>query len=95
MEKEWFSFHIDEEMIEKIIIEQAQSKIEELDSERVFWTMKDLEYVTGCSEGYIRDKFFYDDRFKEIRRKSGRKWLFPAKKTKEFLLEWLNEQPNE
>ena len=89
------SIEIDNEMIEKIVTERIEQRLKELDNQKVFWTMVDLEYLTGCSEGYIKDKFFYDKRFERIRRKVGRKWLFPADETKEFLLEWLKEQPNE
>lgn len=91
----FLKIEIDEEMIERLITEHVQEKLEEVSNQKIFWTMADLEYVTGCSEGYIKDKFFYDKRFAKIRRKVGRKWLFPADETKEFLLEWLKEQPNE
>lgn len=89
------SFEVNNELIEKLVTEQINHRLKELDSRKVFWTMSDLEYITGCSEGYIKDKFFYDKRFARIRRKVGRKWLFPADETEEFLLEWLKEQPNE
>lgn len=91
----FLKIEIDEEMIEKLITEHIQEKLEEVSNQKIFWTMTDLEYLTGCSEGYIKDKFFFDTRFEKIRRKVGRKWLFPAEETKEFLLEWLKEQPSE
>ena len=86
---------VDEEMIEKLIISHVREKLEQISNQKIFWTMSDLEYLTSCSEGYIKDKFFYDSRFAMIRRKVGRKWLFPAEETEFFLLEWLKEQPNE
>lgn len=39
--------------------------------------------------------FFDDSRFKHIRRRVGRKWVFPVEETNEFLKEWIKEQPNE
>lgn len=73
---------IDNEIIEVIVKSYVYKKIEEFSNQKFFWTMTDLEYLTGCSEGYIKDKFFYDERFSRIRRKVGRKWLFPADETK-------------
>lgn len=95
MEKYLVTIDIDEETIEQMIIGHVKKKLGELSTQKVFLTMQDLEYITGCSEGYIKDKFFYDTRFENIRRKVGRKWLFPAEETKQFLLKWLKEQPNE
>lgn len=95
VQKKIFKVEIDNEVIEEIVKNYVYKKLEEFSNQKVFWTMTDLEYLTGCSEGYIKDRFFYDDRFAMIRRKVGRKWLFPAEETEKFLLEWLKEQPNE
>lgn len=62
---------------------------------KIFWTWHDLCEVTGMSRSFIENQFFFDDRFIKIRRKVGRKWLFPVDETKEFLDLWIKEQANE
>lgn len=49
---------IDNEIIEVIVKSYVYKKIEEFSNQKVFWTMTDLEYLTGCSKGYIKDNFF-------------------------------------
>ncbi|KFN91820.1 hypothetical protein TMUPMC115_0905 [Tetragenococcus muriaticus PMC-11-5] len=39
--------------------------------------------------------FFRDPRFRQIRKKVGRKWIFPVQETHTFLKQWILEQPNE
>lgn len=95
MKDSLISVSLNDKAIEEIISKNIQDKLEEMENQKVFYTMQDLEFITGCSEGYIKDKFFYDSRFAAIRRKVGRKWLFPTDETKQFLLQWLKEQPNE
>lgn len=95
MEQQLLSIEIDHELVERIIVDQIKQKMKDLDSQKIFLTMEDLEHITGCSKGFIRDKILYDKRFARIRRKVGRKWLFPADETKNFLIEWIKEQPSD
>jgi hypothetical protein len=61
-----------------------------MDKERTFWDTNELQRQTMLSMSTIQKNFFYDERFPKY--KLGRKWLFPAKRTREFLLMWLEEQ---
>ena len=80
----------DEDRAEAIFREEIRKSINEKELSQVFWDMQDLERQTSMSRNFILDTFFYDDRFKKF--KIGRKWLFPAKETEDFLLTWLKEQ---
>ena len=82
---------IDEQEVRKLLDEKIEQKIKEVDAELVFWDSKELMRRTCLSWNTILDKFFYDPRFPKF--KVGGKWLFPAQETKEFLLNWLREQP--
>jgi len=56
----------------------------------LFWDTKELMRNTRLPWNTILKDFFYDKDFPK--RKLGRKWLFPAEKTKKFLLGWLEKQ---
>lgn len=86
-----FTIKIDEQEAQRLIREKLEQKLKEVDAELVFWDSKELMRRTCMSWNTILDKFFYDPRFPKF--KVGGKWMFPAQKTKEFLLTWLQEQP--
>lgn len=81
---------LDESELRKIYLKKLEEYIEKLDKEHLFWDSKDLVQQTRLCWDTIQKEFFYDPRFPK--RKVGRKWIFPAKQTKEFLLTWLEEQ---
>ncbi|MEK3855915.1 group-specific protein [Cytobacillus sp. FSL H8-0458] len=81
---------VDESEVRKIYLKKLDEHIKKMDKEFLFWNSKDLMKQTRLSWNTIQKEFFYDPRFPK--RKVGNKWLFPAKKTKEFLLEWIEEQ---
>mgnify|MGYP003418076921 FL=1 len=81
---------IDKQMIETVIREEVRARIKKADMDLVYWDRAELERRTCLSWNSIQEKFFYDARFPK--HKVGGKWLFPAEKTKDFLLEWLEEQ---
>ncbi|KIL45012.1 group-specific protein [Jeotgalibacillus soli] len=83
--------NINQEEFKKLVLEQIEKNLKEIDSERVFWNMSDLIRNTGMSKSNILDKFFYDPDFPKYR--PGREWLFPVVETKAFLLNWLRKQP--
>ncbi|HHY74074.1 MAG TPA: group-specific protein [Bacillus bacterium] len=85
------SVKIDERQIEQQFHEELQKHLDEIANRTVFWDMKELCRQTCMSEPFIKEKFFFDQRFQKFR--VGRKWLFPAKQTEKFLLQWLSEQP--
>lgn len=86
---------VDDEEILTIILDQIKEKLLDFEPSQLFYTMDDLQKITGFSKGHVKNTFFDDERFIKIRRKTGRKWSFPVKETREFLNEWLKEQPNE
>ncbi|MDF1509702.1 group-specific protein [Robertmurraya sp. DFI.2.37] len=81
---------IDHKQIEHQFHEELQKHLDEIANRTVFWDMKELCRQTCMSEPFIKEQFFFDPRFPKFR--VGRKWLFPAKQTEKFLLQWLSEQ---
>ena len=81
---------VDEQVIEQLVKEEIQQKLKEVGTELVFWDWNELMRRTCMSRSYILDQFFYNEDFPKY--KVGGKWLFPAEKTKRFLLEWLETQ---
>ncbi|AYK08902.1 group-specific protein [Brevibacillus laterosporus] len=82
---------IDEIEVRRMYLEKLKEKMEEVESELVFWDSKELMRRTCMCWNTIQDKFFFDPRFPKF--KVGGKWYFPTKETREFLIEWLYEQP--
>lgn len=85
------SVQIDERAVEQQFHEELQKRLNELENRTVFWDMKELCRQTCMSEPFVKEQFFFDQRFQKFR--VGRKWLFPAKETEQFLIQWLKEQP--
>lgn len=92
--KSLISVEVDDEKLHQLFIQHIQEHLQNIETEPVFYTMHDLQRITGMSKGFIENTFFHEYRFKQIRRKVGRKWLFPAKETRDFLKQWIQEQPN-
>lgn len=85
------SVQINEEQIKQLCIQKIEEKLNETRDSYTFWDMKELCRQTNMSLNFIKETFFYDERFPKYR--VGKKWLFPEKQCKEFLLKWLSEQP--
>ena len=85
------TIQVNDQEIEQIFLNEVKKRLDQLEKQQVFWDMKTLSKVTCMSENFIKDQFFYDPRFPKFR--VGKKWLFPAKETEEFLLMWLKEHP--
>ena len=81
---------VDEQVIHQLVKEEIQQKIKEVDSELVFWDRNELLRSTCMSWNFIQEQFFFHPDFPKY--KVGTKWVFPAEKTKRFLLEWLETQ---
>lgn len=81
---------VDQQEVRQTLMDQLKKKVNEADTELVFWDRNELMRRTCLSWSSIQEKFFFDARFPK--HKVGGKWLFPAEKTKAFLLEWLEEQ---
>lgn len=87
------SVQINQNDIEQKFHEELRKHLDEIQNRTVFWDMKELCRQTCMSEPFIKEKFFFDPRFQKFR--VGRKWLFPAKETEQFLIQWLKEQPTQ
>lgn len=86
------SIEVNEQEIKNLVRERIAILVKEVEGEQVFWDRKQLEKSTCMSWPFILKTFFYDKRFQKF--KVGKKWLFPVKETKEFLLTWIHEQKN-
>jgi hypothetical protein len=84
------NLEVDDQELKKIFREKLDQKINELDTDLIFWDRKELMRRTCLSWNNIQEKFFFDPRFPKY--KVGQKWIFPAQKTKDFLLQWITEQ---
>ncbi|BAK94238.1 hypothetical protein KV134_08550 [Tetragenococcus halophilus] len=94
-EIDFLNIQINEEALESQIIEQIKLKIKAFDDNKIFYDLDDLVTITSFSKGHIMNTFFNDPRFRQIRRRVGRKWVFPVQETNTFLKQWILEQPNE
>ena len=81
---------VDEQVIQQLVKEEIRQKLKEVDSELVFWDRNELLRRTCMSWNFIQEQFFFHPDFPKY--KVGTKWVFPAEKTKRFLLEWLETQ---
>lgn len=86
---------VDDDVLEEKINKKIEDKIQEFGVEKIFYSMENLVEITSFSIGHIKNTFFDDKRFKKIRRRVGRKWVFPVEQTNIFLKEWILEQPND
>ena len=89
------NIQIDDEALEQQILKQIEEQMQEIGHDKIFYSLDDLMEVTSFSKGHIMNTFFDDPRFPQIRRKIGRKWVFPVAETNEFLKQWIQEQPHE
>ncbi|GEC93640.1 group-specific protein [Brevibacillus brevis] len=89
--KKLVAVDVDEQEIRNMCREKISELIKEADAELVFWDKKELLRRTMMCWPTILNQFFYDPRFPK--HKIGTKWYFPARETREFLTQWLSEQP--
>ncbi|TFJ93637.1 group-specific protein [Lentibacillus salicampi] len=81
---------LDEDELNKLYQEKLEQHLNKLDNEVVFWDTKELEKQTNLCFNTIKDQFFYHPDFPK--HKVGNKWLYPAKETKQFLLNWIQSK---
>lgn len=81
---------LDEQQMRQLCKEQIRHLLKDYDAEMVFWDAAELQRRTQMSWNTIQDRFFFDPRFPK--RKLGGKWYFPARKARDFLEMWLDEQ---
>lgn len=84
------SVQVDQEAIRSEVRQRIEELVREVDAELVFWDAKELMRRTCMSWNFIQQQFFFDPRFPKF--KIGNKWYFPARESKEFLLQWIREQ---
>jgi len=95
IETPFIKIQIDDEALEQQVLKHIEEKMQDIGHDKVFYSLEDLTHITSFSKGHIMNTFFNDQRFKNIRRKVGRKWVFPVTETNVFLKTWITEQPNE
>ncbi|WP_051348585.1 group-specific protein [Peribacillus kribbensis] len=88
--KPFIEVEVSEQEIREMFLDELKRHVKRIEAELTFWDTKELIRQTSLSWNTINEYFFYDPRFPKYR--LGRKWMFPAKKTREFLLMWLEEQ---
>jgi hypothetical protein len=76
--------------VKELYLEELRKAIKEAEKQTIFWDTKELVRQTRMSLSTIQRQFFYDLDFPK--RKVGGKWYYPAEKTKEFLLDWIERQ---
>lgn len=84
---------IDDDALEQQILKQIDEKMKVIGMDKLFYSLDDLMQITSFSKGHIMNTFFDDFRFKQIRRKVGRKWVFPVAETNQFLKNGLQSNP--
>ncbi|MFS8651430.1 MAG: DUF771 domain-containing protein [Caldibacillus sp.] len=73
-----------------------------MDLNKIWWTMKDLEQVTGYCDDWLKQNILLQPRYKQILdidnggfvyypEKRGEKWLFVASRMQEFLEKYFAE----
>ncbi|BBI32335.1 group-specific protein [Cohnella abietis] len=81
---------INEVEVKQLCRDRITELVKEVDAEYVFWDSKELMKRTCMSWNFIQEQFFFNPRFPK--RKVNSKWYFPAKATRKFLEQWLDEQ---
>lgn len=88
--------NIDEQEIEKVVEEKVQQALSDIQAaDRLAYTYDELAEITGLSRSGIEKYLLHNKDFLSIRRKVGRKWLFPVEETRAFLKSWLKNQPTD
>lgn len=80
---------VDHEEIKALYLEKLDNAIKQVEVETLFWDTKELERQTHMCMNTIQKEFFYDPNFPK--KKVGNKWYYPAQKTREFLIEWIEK----
>ncbi|WP_419893619.1 DUF771 domain-containing protein [Oceanobacillus kimchii] len=81
---------LDENEVRRMYTQKLEDHLKQLDNEMLFWDTKELEKRTNMCMNTIKSEFFYDPEFPK--HKIGNKWYYPAEKTKQFLLSWIERQ---
>lgn len=81
---------LDEEQIKKLLLEKIEEKVEAAGKELVFWDSGELKRRTCLSWNTIQEHFLSDPYFPKT--KVGTKWIFPAKETEQYLMNWYKKQ---
>lgn len=83
------NFELDEERLEEIYREEVRMHLQQLEQERIYWTLKDLQHETGLSMPYIREHILFDPSFPAWR--EGKMWRILAGDARIYLKERANK----
>lgn len=78
---------IDQEVVERLLKEEIERKVEAASKQYVFWDSTELKRRTCMSWNTMQEHFFHDPDFPKV--KVGGKWYFPAKEAEVYLEKWL------
>jgi len=80
---------LDKDYIEQEFKAELKKRLDELESQKVFWDIKELSEKTSMSISHLKSHLIYEPGFP--RYKVGKKQVFPVKETQEYLLKWVKE----
>ena len=86
---EMFEVKINRSIVEEICKEEIQKRLAKAEFDMVMWDKNELIRRTCMSWSTIQRTFFYRPDFPKV--KLGGKWYFNARKTTDFLLNYLEE----
>lgn len=81
---------INEDVMRDMMQQEIQKQAEKIASEKLFWTVQELQEYTNMHIKTMKEYFFYDERFPKF--KVGSTWRFPVALVKEYLTEWSLNQ---
>lgn len=84
------NIEVDQEWLEELVRNEVRLILAETEEKQTFWDSDDLKKHVRMSWNTIQETFFHEPGFPKA--KVGGKWLYPAKETEQFLLEWLKNQ---
>lgn len=84
------NIEVDSKYVEEQLKMAIEKRLNELDSQKIFWDMKELAKKTSMSISHLEKHVIYQPGFPMYR--VGKKRVFPAKETEKFLLNWIKDQ---
>ena len=84
---------IDEDLVREMLQKEIEKQVEKIASEKLFWTVKELEEYTNMCLQTMKEYFFYDEKFPKF--KIGRTWRFPVSLVKGYLENWSEQKIKE
>lgn len=81
------NIELDSKYVEEQLKKAIEKRLNELESQKIFWDIKELSEKTSMSISHIKTHLLYEPGFPKYR--VGKKLVFPPKEVEEFLLDWV------